>query len=292
MSGERSLRECCLAEVVGTFLLIFFGCGAVHVAVLFGGLQGLWQVGIVWGLAIMLAIYTIGHISGAHINPAITIGLAFWGRFPRGRVVPYILYQFVGAILAAVALYGLFQGPLADFEKEHGIVRGEPESVLTAMCYGEYYMNPGGYEFEEDGKVDSKKLAQHLERTSMATAFLAELIGTAILAFVVVSTTSTGNEDVPHRLAPVFIGLTVAALICVLAPLTQACFNPARDFGPRIVAALAGWGQAALPGPNGAGIVVVYAFAPIIGSIVGVGFAAQLVSHDVVLPNPEDKELE
>src|SRR5262245_10406971 len=95
----RSLITCCSAEVLGTFILVLFGCGAVHVAVLTGSLNGLWQVGIVWGLSIMFAIYTIGGISGAHINPAITIGLACWRQFPWPRVAPYVLAQVVGAFL-------------------------------------------------------------------------------------------------------------------------------------------------------------------------------------------------
>ena len=81
-----SLRARCLAEVLGTFLLVFFGCGAVHTAVLTGAQAGLWQVAIVWGVAIMVAIYVVGGISGAHINPAITTALAAWGRVPRSLV--------------------------------------------------------------------------------------------------------------------------------------------------------------------------------------------------------------
>src|SRR5216683_8437502 len=99
-----SLKARCLAEVLGTFILVFFGCGAVHVAML-GNLTGLWQVGIVWGIAIMLAIYVVGGISGAHINPAITTALAAWGRFPRGEVLPYIGGQLVGAMLAGTVLF-------------------------------------------------------------------------------------------------------------------------------------------------------------------------------------------
>src|SRR5262249_48652767 len=93
-----SLTARCLAEVIGTFLLVFFGCGAVHVAVLTGMLSGLWQVGIVWGVAIMLAAYVVGGISGAHINPAITIALAAWGQFRRGLVLPYVVSQLAGAM--------------------------------------------------------------------------------------------------------------------------------------------------------------------------------------------------
>ena len=275
MSTPPSLRHCCTAELIGTFLLIFFGCGSVHVAVLLGGLQGLWQVGIVWGLSIMLAIYTIGQFSGAHINPAITLGFSFWNEFPRRRVVPYILSQFAGAMLAATSLLVLFGPSLQEYEQQHGIRRGSEESVLTAMCYGEYYMNPGGYSFT-DGRVDRAQLQRHLQQLPTGTAFFAELLGTAILGFVVARTTSAENSEVPTRLAPVFIGLTVTALICVIAPLTQACFNPARDFGPRIVAAAAGWGTAAIPGPNGMGSVLVYILAPVLGSVLGIGLARML----------------
>lgn len=281
---QRPLRDCCLAELVGTFLLIFFGCGAVHVAVLLGGLTGLWQVGIVWGMAIMFAIYTIGGISGAHINPAITLALAFWGKFSRERVFGYLAAQMLGAMLAATTLYILFQSALAAYEQRHGIERGSPESVLTAACYGEYYMNPGGYEFGQSGKASPPALEKHLNQVSLATAFLAELLGTAILGFVVFRTTQPDNDEVPHKLAPVFIGLTVTALICVIAPLTQACFNPARDFGPRIVAAIAGWGQVAIPGPNGPGFALVYGVAPVIGAILGIGFGIQMSATPPHIP--------
>src|SRR5437763_14719484 len=91
----------CLGEVLGTFLLVFFGCGAVHVAVLTGALAGLWQVAIVWAVAIMVAIYVVGGISGAHINPAISVALAAWGRFRWADVAPYVVAQFAGAFVAA-----------------------------------------------------------------------------------------------------------------------------------------------------------------------------------------------
>src|SRR4051812_23410125 len=140
---KSSLFHAALAEVLGTFLLILFGCGAVHAAVLTGAQSGLWQVAIVWGVAIMLAAYVCGGISGAHINPAITIALAAWGRFGWSRVPAYIVAQLGGAMLAAAALFLLY-GPLLDLkEKEKQVRRGEPGSIVTAMCYGEYYPSPG-----------------------------------------------------------------------------------------------------------------------------------------------------
>ena len=123
--ADRPLLASCLAEVLGTFLLVLFGCGAVHVAVLLGDLNGLWQVGIVWGTAIMLAIYVVGPISGAHINPAITVGMAAWGLFPRARVMPYMLSQLAGAFLAAATLFFLFSSYLTAKEEAKGVRRGD-----------------------------------------------------------------------------------------------------------------------------------------------------------------------
>src|SRR4051794_27098516 len=100
-----SLTARCVAEVVGTFILIFFGCGSVHAAVLTGAHSGLWQVAIIWGVAIMVAVYVIGGVSGAHINPAITLTAAMWGRFSWRMVAPYICSQLAGAIAAGAVLF-------------------------------------------------------------------------------------------------------------------------------------------------------------------------------------------
>lgn len=277
---QRPLSICCFAEVLGTFLLIFFGCGAVHVAVLLGDLQGLWQVGIVWGISIMLAIYVVGAISGAHINPAITLGLATWGLFPWSRVVGYIGSQVVGAFAAAAVLYFIFQPYLLAFEHQNNVVRGERGSVITAMCYGEYFPNPGVLA-GDDGGYSEAAHEQLLKMVSESRACLIEFIGTAILALVVVAVTDPKNLDGPRNFAPAFIGLTVTALICVIAPLTQACFNPARDFGPRLFASLAGWGSIALPGPQGTGFLTVYILSPIAGAIFGMGLYQKILGPSV-----------
>jgi glycerol uptake facilitator protein len=281
-ANERGLGICILAEAVGTFLLVLFGCGAVHSAVLTGSLEGLWQVGIIWGIAIMLAIYTVGAVSGAHINPAITVALAVWDLFPRARVPGYVAGQLAGAMAAAAVLYVLFGNFLTAKEQSKGVKRGELGSVITAMCYGEYFPNPGPLA-GGDAPFSQQEFDRWSQRVTEPVAFLAELLGTAILAFVVVAITDPTNRAQPDRLSPAFIGLTVAALICVIAPLTQACFNPARDFGPRLFAYLAGWGSAAIPGPNGRGFVTVYVVAPIAGAILGAG-CYRLLFRDVSEP--------
>lgn len=279
--ASRPLAIACFAELLGTFLLVFFGCGAVHVAVLTGELSGLGQVGMVWGIAIMLAIYVCGPISGAHINPAITLGLAAWGLFPKSRALPYIASQVAGAIVAAAVLFAIFQPFLARKELAEGVVRGQPGSEITAMCYGEYFPNPGVLTGGDAG-VDLQTNRERNKLVSEPIACLAELLGTAILALVVVSVTEPANTQGPRNLAPVFIGLTVAALIPVIAPVTQACFNPARDFGPRLFAYFAGWQSIAIPGPRGAGFITVYILSPIAGAILGVGIYQVVLKRFVV----------
>lgn len=261
-----------LAEAFGTFLLVLFGCGVVHTAVLIGAQSGLWQVAIVWGLAIMLAIFAVDAISGAHINPAITIAFSVWGRHPWSRVIPYIVAQVTGAMIAAAVLFFLFSGFLEAKEKEKGVVRGEPGSIVTAMCYGEYFPNPGPIATKE-GLYDAAAHAELASRFTHGMAVLAEFIGTMILSCLVFALTDKRNPARPlANLAPVFIGLTVAALISIFAPLTQAGFNPARDFGPRLFAYFAGWGNVAIPGLSEPGWLTVYILAPIAGAIVGGGF--------------------
>lgn len=283
----RSLTARCLAEAVGTFLLVFFGCGSVHSAVLTNAQHGLWQVAVVWGIAVTLAIYVVGGVSGAHINPAMTVAFAAWGRFAWREVLPYVSGQVVGAFLAAATLFALYQPFLADLEARKRVVRGEPGSEITAMCYGEYFPSPGGLA----GGDEPYSGERHDKINAMVTepmACVAEVLGTLLLALAVFALTDDRNAAAPTgRLAPVYIGLTVAILISVIAPLTQACFNPARDFGPRLFAALAGWGSIALPGPRGLGFLTVYILSPVVGAVLGGGLYLRLLQPHQPALQPE-----
>jgi glycerol uptake facilitator protein len=219
----------------------------------------------------MLAIYAVGGISGAHINPAITLTLAVWRRHPWRDVIPYIAAQMIGAVLAAATLYGMFGGFLAAKEREKGVVRGEPGSIVTAMCYGEYFPNPAPVA-AAPGEYDA--LAHNALRACVSepAAFGAEVLGTLILALMVFALTDEANHGRPlASLAPVFIGLTVSGLISIIAPLTQACFNPARDLGPRLFAYAAGWGAVAIPGLAEPWWLTVYVAAPALGAVLGGG---------------------
>jgi glycerol uptake facilitator len=266
-----------LAEALGTFILVLFGCGAVHAAVLTGAQSGLWQVAIVWGMGVAFAAYSVGGVSGAHINPAMTIALAVWGRFPWARVGPYIVAQLVGAFLAAAALFVVYGPSLTQKEAKIGVKRGEPGSIVTASCYGEFYPSPGGA-LTAEGKWSEEEWKVFQARAGFKEAFIAEVLCTAVLALVMFAVTDSKNSTAPAPFfAPLVIGLTVACLISIIAPLTQCCLNPARDFGPRLFTFFAGWGKAALPGPNGHGFFTVYILAPILGAIAGGGIYDHLI---------------
>jgi glycerol uptake facilitator protein len=269
MPDHVSLPRQCLAELFGTLILVFFGVGSVHVAVLTGALGGLWQVAAVWGVAVALAVYAAGAISGAHLNPAITVAFAVFRKFPVSRVGPCVLSQLAGAFLGAAVLYTLYGGVLgpaphggvlAEFEASHAITRGAPGSEKSAMVYGEYFPNPAMV----PGQFKS------VEAVSEWTAMLAEGLGTALLALFIFALTDRQNPGRPGgtTMLAVFIGLALSIIIIIIAPLTQAGLNPARDFGPRLFSYLAGWGRIAIPGPRG-GFFTVYILAPVLGASVG-----------------------
>jgi glycerol uptake facilitator protein len=249
--SPRVCPSMCFGEFFGTFLLVFFGTSAVAVAVLFKAHVGLLQVAAVWGLGVTLAIYATRHLSCAHLNPAVSLGMVIAGRM-NVRLLPwYCLSQLMGGIAAGVVVLLVFHGAITEYEAAHAIVRGSHESVQTAMMFGEYFPNPG---FASAGLG-----------VTLSAAMLAEAVGTFLLVSMVFFLTEGCNVGKPSdQIAPVFIGGTVTAIISVFAPITQAGLNPARDFGPRLVSYFAGWKNVAIPGPGG-GFFLVYILAPLVG---------------------------
>ena len=246
-----------IGESLGTFILTLFGCGSVAVAVLFGEYTSIFQIAIVWGLAVALAIYVTRHLCPAHLNPAVSVSMALGKRMPYGKLPSYLLAQFIGAFLAGGVLLLLFNPSIEAYELAHGIERGTAVSVDTARMFGEFYPNPG------DALVST---------VSLPLAIAAEAVGTFVLVLFIFCFTEDCNVGRPDsNIAPLFIGLTVSICITLIAPLTQAGFNPARDFGPRIVAWLAGWGSAAFPDSVG-GFFWVYILGPIIGGALATYF--------------------
>ena len=263
------LRNALTGEFLGIFVMVFFGVGVIHAAVISGAQVGLWQVAVVWSVAVTLGIYTAAALSGAHINPAITLVVAVYDGFPWQRVIPYWAAQIAGAAFAALILYLIYGNAIADFEHAQGLVRGEAGSQLSAMVFGEYFPNPAVFGTSE----------QAFNIVSVKTGFIAEMVGTAMLAFIVSVVTHGRNYARPQSAgAAVAIGVGIAAIISVVAPLTQAGLNPARDFGPRLIAFFAGWGDIAIPGPRG-GFFYVYILAPLVGALIGGGIYRYVASR-------------
>jgi len=264
-----------VGEFIGTFVLVFFGVGVVNAAVVTGAQVGLWQVAIVWAIGVSLGIYSSAALSGAHINPAITMVAVVFDRFPLHRAFAYVCAQVTGAMAASLVLYAMFAEAVLEFERKHGLLRGGPGSERSAMIFGEYFPNPAVFGTAEDA----------WRIVSLPSAFAAELVGTAMLAFLVSAVTHPRNAArPPAAVQALFIGLGVAAIISVIAPLTQAGLNPARDFGPRVISWFMGWGEIAFPGPRG-GWFTVYILAPVLGALVGGGLY-RLVAP--MLPHPPD----
>lgn len=258
------------AEMVGTALMVIIGCGCVC-STLTGAYQGIVQVAIVWGFGVALAIYTTAEASGAHLNPAITLAFLLVRPKAHGmtklKAFLYIIAQLSGAILGASINLGVYSSTIASFERSKGIVRGEPKSVLSASAFGEYFPNPGLSTEFGAGPYNN-------DDVSVVQALLVEAWGTFILAFVIFCITHQDNKvfgDASRPGVPFMIGATVSVLLALYAPITQAGWNPARDFGPRLVAFFGGWGQVAIPGPKSG--FWIYIAGPCFGAPLGAAFA-------------------
>ena len=265
-------------EFVGTFLLTLMICSVIAASIVTSAHVGLWQVAIVCGLGVSVSIYCTAHLSEAHLNPAITLAFAIvrWRTFSWKKIVPYIIFQLLGGVLAGAVTYGLFQGTIAHFEAEYDIERGSNNSALTAMLFGEYFPNPAFY---------NHSLPESYDVISPLGAMAVEAFCTGVLAFVIFSLTDKQNSTISggngQATVPLIIGITVSLMISICAPLTQVGINPARDFGPRIFAAIAGWGRMAIPGPRNG--FWVYIVGPILGAIVGAGLNDWIFSNAVRL---------
>ena len=253
-----TLAGACLAEFVGTFIVILVGDGAVAAAVLVSSLDG-WGVAVMWGLAVAFGIYVAGPVSGAHFNPAVTITMAIFRGFPRGRILPYIASQIAGAFTGAACVYALWSSYFPRAIEKMGIEIGAPGSQKLMMIFSCFYPNPGGI------GVDASAMAT----VGPGTAFFVEVVLTMFLLLMIFALTEPDNPGMPQAgLGPIFIGLTVTAIVGVGGPLTMDAVNPVRDFGPRLFAYVIGFGKIAFPGPRG-NEWWLYIVAPIIGGIIG-----------------------
>lgn len=271
---QVALIRALIAEAIGTAMIVLFGCGSVCSS-LSGAYKGIWQVAIVWGFGVALAIFATAEASGAHLNPAVT--LAFYLVRPQAhgmtpvKSLQYVAAQLAGAIIGGAINLAVFSTTITAFERANGIVRGEPASIKSALAFGEYFPNPGLSVEWGDGPY-------HQDDVHPLHAMMVEAWGTFILNFVIFSLTNSRNNVLGSAArpgVPFMIGSTVAVLLALYAPITQAGWNPARDFGPRLVAAMAGWGKVAIPGPRNG--FWVYIVGPCLGAPCGAFLADKIL---------------
>ncbi|MEI6856626.1 MIP/aquaporin family protein [Psychrilyobacter sp.] len=262
MKRKRIIGEC-LAEFLGTALLLFFGAGCVAALVLAGVDMGQWEISIVWGLGVSIAIYITGGVSGAYINPAVTLAMMTFRGFDKKKVIPYIIAQMLGAFSGAGLVYFLYKNLFVVYDKAHGIIRGSVESLSTAGIFSTY----------PHPQIDNFQ------------AFIVEVVITAVLMMTIFAVGDDQNGAPKGHSAAVLIGIVIAIIGASLGPLTGFAMNPARDLGPKIFTYLAGWGNVAFTG----GLSNPYFWVPILGPIVGAQLGALI--YDKVITNNLPKEV-
>ncbi|MET7293928.1 MIP/aquaporin family protein [Streptomyces griseoloalbus] len=257
-----------LAEFLGTFVLILLGVGSVAVAVV--GLPGSGRqvvefgpanwliIAWGWGLAVVFAIYVAGGISGAHVNPAVTLAFAVRRDFPWRKVLPYWLAQVVGAFVAAALVYACYRWAIDAADAAAGVPRDE--SLATYSIFATF---PAEY-FGD----------------SWWGPLLDQIVGTGILLMLVCALIDTRNTAPMSNLHPFLIGLVVVAIGLTFGTNAGYAINPARDFGPRLFTFFEGWGSIALPGTFGwfSGYWWIPIVGPLIGGVLGTWVYDLLIS--------------
>ena len=248
----------CTAEFIGTALILFFGSGCVAAAKVFGASLGQWEISIIWGLAVSMAVYLTAGLSGAHLSPAVTLAFWLFGNFDKRKVPAYMAAQVAGAFSGAALVYVLYHSLLVDFEQAHHMVRGTKESLELAGIFSTY---PNA-------------------AISVGQAFLTEVVITAILLAGLMALSDDLNGLPRGALGPLLSGLLIAVIGASMGPLTGFALNPARDLGPKIMEWLAGWGNIAFTGGRDIPYFLVPVFGPLIGGCIGaVGYKFLICRH-------------
>lgn len=232
-----------MAEMMGVGFFIFFGSSVVAALIITGSVVDFVGVCLAWGFAIAFAIYFTVPISGGHINPAVSVAMAALGKFPWKDVPAYALAQTAGGFLGAALSYLIYAPTIRLYEETNNIVRGTAASLDVSRMFCTFRNN--------------MVLANE-------QAFLIEVVLTAALVFGILIMVDTENKCLPlGNLWPVLVGIYIAVIGLAAGSLTGFAMNPARDFGPRLFAAAAGWGSVVLPGVDN------YFWIPIVGPLIG-----------------------
>ncbi|TNM89739.1 hypothetical protein fugu_003990 [Takifugu bimaculatus] len=243
-----------LAECLGTLILVMFGCGAVAQLVLSKGTHGMFlTVNFAFGFAATLGILVCGQISGGHLNPAVTFALCLLGR-ERWRKFPvYFFFQTIGAFFGAAIIFGMYYDALFDFPGA---------------------FNMSGRNFT--GGIFATYPGKHL---TLVNGFFDQIIGTAALIVCILAIVDPYNNPIPQGLEAFTVGFVVLVIGLSMGFNSGYAVNPARDLGPRIFTAMAGWGGEVFTARNG--WFLVPTFAPFLGTIIGVVIYQLMVGFHV-----------
>ncbi|MES2390623.1 MAG: MIP/aquaporin family protein [Acidobacteriota bacterium] len=245
---KKTLLGALISEAMAMLIIIAFGDSVAAMYTLYVPSpyqQAYWGVCIAWGLAVTLAIYTTGSVSGCHANPAVTLALAIYRKFSWKNVIPYWIAQVVGGVVGAAIVYVLFSPVIDHYNLTNGLTRAGGGAA------GVFFTHPG------------------LAITPMH-AFMDEIILTGFLIFGIFAITEQFNEIAPGaNMGALMIGFLVALIGASMGYLEAWALNPARDFGPRLFCFFAGWGSSALPSPDSYWWIPIVA--PLIGAVLGGG---------------------
>jgi glycerol uptake facilitator protein len=259
MTTLPMLRNALIAEFLGTLLLVLLGDGVVASVSLLNKQANWIVITTGWGLAVTLGVYVSGRVSGGHLNPAVTVALAARSELPWSRVLPYVAAQVAGAFVAAFLVYWDYGAAFLEFERTHNVVRG---TLVDGKLAGPFAGGAGVF-------------ATFPAFDGLLRNIFSEILGTAVLLFGVRALTDRRNAAPRANLEPVLIGALVWSIGLSLGGLTGYAINPARDFGPRLAAAIVGWGSAAFASHGW------YFWVPIVGPLLGGVVGASL--YDVTI---------
>jgi glycerol uptake facilitator protein len=243
-----------LGEFAGTFILIMFGVGSVAMAVAALPQSGRGEfdtaswliIAFGWGFGVTFGVYAAGGITGAHLNPAVTLAFAIRGKFSWSKVPSYMLAQVAGAFVAALLLYQVYGASIDALERADDITRGTADSIGTYSIFATF---PAAYFGNWWGP------------------FIDEVVGTALLLFAIFAIVDNMNQPPKSNLAPLIVGFVVVAIGLSFGANSGYAINPARDLGPRLVTWIYGWKEIAVPGDYGN--VNAYMWIPIAGPLLG-----------------------
>jgi len=236
---RTNLTQELLAEFAGTFILVVFGVAVVAQVVLSEGRNGGYlSINLGWGLAVVMGVYVAGGVSGAHLNPAVTLALAVRRGFAWGKLLPYWAAQVAGGFVAALVVFLTYRDAFNSFDNGTRLVFGNRATAGIFATYPQAFLSTSG------GLID-------------------QVVGTALLVLVILAVTDSRNTAPSPSLAPVIIGLLVVLIGMTFGFNSGYAINPARDLGPRLFTWVGGWGPEVFRAAN------YWFWVPIVGPLLG-----------------------